>query len=150
MLFVWTGRGSRDHSRSALCHLHLHRRASLSSACRGVCPTAAPLQEQMQAKAFALSPITAGQAWTALFKPLPPDLPSSPALAPACWGLLPWEKGVKGEGSQRTSSGNERTLLACLSRSGALLPFPAWAVNSHSLPLKVTVHVFFYPASGYG
>lgn len=85
-----TARGCRDHSRSALWHPRLHVRAFLSaSTCTRVHPKAAPLQEQMQDKAFALSPVAAGRAQTAPFQPVPPVLPSSPAF----WGLLPREKG---------------------------------------------------------
>jgi len=52
---------------------------------------AAPLQGQMQDKAFAPSTITGAKA--APFQPLPLVPLSSSALAPACQGLSPWEKG---------------------------------------------------------
>lgn len=122
----------------------------LSSACTGVCPTAAPLQEQIQDKTFAVSLIAAGKAQTALFKPLPPDLPSSLSLLLPVGASCPRKRERKGEGSQRTSLGNETALLACLSLSWVLLPTPCLGSQSHSLPLRVTVHVFCCPASGYG
>lgn len=133
VLFVWTGRGSRDHGRSASWHLHLHRRAFLPSACKGVCPTAAPLQEQMQDKAFAQSPIAAGKVQTALFKPLPPDLPSSPVLAPACWGLLPQEKGEERRGVTKDISREQD--------NPASVPQPELSSPSHPMPgQSVVIH----------